>query len=232
MRLGVEWTGRLYAALARHFFAGVLVLTPLAAVLWIVWGVLELMWRLPNLLPAVWRPDNLLDSATAAGFLRTALVLAGLLVVTAAVSVLGWLSTRFLGRRVLEAIDEIIDRIPVLRSIYSALGQLLKTMAPGGGRQFRRVVYVEYPRKGLWTLAFVTGESKSEEFPFGHLCIYVPTTPNPTSGFYLVVPESDLKSSNMSVEEAFKTILSLGVAQGGAGGNRRSSSSPASKGQA
>ncbi len=101
----------------------------------------------------------------------------------------------------------------MVRSVYSALDQLLRTLAAGGGKQFNRVVYVEYPRKGIWALAFVTGPAREKHIPEGHLNIYIPTTPNPTSGFHLIVSEADVRESGMTVEHAFKTILSLGIAQ-------------------
>ena len=126
---------------------------------------------------------------------------------------LGWFSRRYLGKKSLELIEEIILRIPVLRGIYTALTQMLRALTVGGGQQFHRVVYLEYPRKGLWTLAFVTGPAKGPAVPPHHLNVYVPTTPNPTSGFYLIVPEGEVRESHMKVDEAFKTILSLGIAQ-------------------
>jgi uncharacterized membrane protein len=103
----------------------------------------------------------------------------------------------------------------VIRGVYSALDQLLRTLANGGGQQFNRVVYIEYPRKGLLAIAFVTGPARGPAVPPGHLNVYVPTTPNPTSGFHLIVPENEVRESLLKVEDAFKTILSLGLAQPG-----------------
>ena len=114
----------------------------------------------------------------------------------------------------------------MLRSIYGALEQLLHTLAQGGGAQFRRVVYIEYPRKDVWALAFVTGPARAPGFPDGYLNVYVPTTPNPTSGFHLLVAEAEVRPSELSVEEAFKTILSLGIAQSSIGPARRMTPAP------
>ncbi len=129
------------------------------------------------------------------------------------ISALGWASKQFIGRKILDLLADLIQRIPVLRGVYSSLDQLLKTLVSGNGQQFSRVVYVEYPRKGVWVIAFVTGPAKGPAIPPAHLNIYVPTTPNPTSGFHLIVPETDVRETQMKVEEAFKTLLSLGIAQ-------------------
>ena len=200
------------ALLKRHFFAGLLVLIPLAVIAWIVLAALHSIWSLHLLLPESWRPEVLLPDPALATLLNIAFTLAAALVLAMGVSLLGWISKQFLGRKALELLADLIHRIPFIRSIYSALDQLLKTLAAGGGQQFNRVVYVEYPRKGIWALAFVTGPARGRGVPEHHLNIYVPTTPNPTSGFHLIVPESDVKESHLKVEEAFRTILSLGIA--------------------
>jgi uncharacterized membrane protein len=158
-----------------------------------------------QLLPESLRPENSAMSLVIT--IGMALMLAIL------VSLLGWISKQYIGKKTLLGIEYLIQRIPVIRSIYSALDQLLKTLAAGGGQQFSRVVYLEYPRKGIWALAFVTGPAHGPNVPPRHLNVYVPTTPNPTSGFHLIVPEDDVRDSHMKVEDAFKTILSLGIAQ-------------------
>ena len=192
--------------LREHFFAGVLVLIPLAVSAWLLGTLLGALWGLHLLLPEALRPDTPAFKA----LLTLGLALLGAL----AVSFLGWASKQYLGRKFLEMLGELIQRIPVVRSIYSALDQLLKTLASGDGSQFSRVVYVEYPRKGCWALAFVTGPVRGHAPQDGLLNLYVPTTPNPTSGFHLMVAEAEVRESHLSVENAFKTLLSLGIAQG------------------
>lgn len=203
------------ALVRRNFLSGVLVVIPLAVAVWILAGALGALWQLPDVLPRAWRPESLFHNRAAALVIRIALMLslAGLLAL--GISILGWMSKQFLGKKMLDFVESrIIERIPIVRSIYSALDQLLQTMAAGGGgQQFSRVVYVEYPRRGSWALAFVTGAAKGPNVMPGHLNVYVPTTPNPTSGFHLMVPEAEVRESQMKVEEAFKTILSLGIAQ-------------------
>ena len=197
-----------------HFFAGLLVVMPFAVITWILMGVLGALWSLHQVFPEELRPA----SGTTLGLLfNLGFTVALSLVLALSISIVGWTSKQFLGKRILEFLAEIISHIPVIRSIYGALDQLLQTMSSGGGQQFSRVVYVEYPRKGVWALAFVTAPARvpavsvTEKF----VNLYVPTTPNPTSGFHLIVPEAEVRESGMSVEDAFRTILSLGIAQPG-----------------
>ncbi len=206
------------ALMRAHFFAGLLVVIPLAVIGWMITAALGALWELHTFLPEQWRPENFADPVLAL-LVNVAFTAALALVLAFGVSMLGWSSKQFLGRKVLDFLaEDVIQRIPVVRSVYSALDQLLRTMAAGGSQQFSRVVYVEYPRKGVLALAFVTGAAKGPNLPPGYLNVYVPTTPNPTSGFHLLVPESEVRESHLSVEDAFKTLLSLGIAQGGAPG--------------
>ena len=152
--------------LKSYFFAGILVLIPLGVIAWILAGALGALWRLHELLPDAWQPENYLPDPGLARLLNVAFVIVAVLVLATGVSVLGWVSRQYLGRKALDFIgEEIIQRIPVVRSVYSALDQLLRTLAAGGGQQFNRVVYVEYPRKGIWALAFVTGAAREKIFP-------------------------------------------------------------------
>ncbi len=196
-----------------HFFAGMLVLLPLGVIAWIIAWVMGMLWKLHTLVPEALRPENYFSSPTAAALVNLLFTLAVTLGLAIAISLLGWSSRHYVGQKALEFIGDGIQRIPVIRSVYSALDQLLRTFSAGGGQQFNRVVYIEYPRKGIWALAFVTSAARGPGAPEHHLNVYVPTTPNPTSGFHLIVSESEVRESHLSVEEAFKTILSLGIAQ-------------------
>jgi uncharacterized membrane protein len=204
---------RISALLRSYFFSGILIVIPIAAIVWIGAAFIDAMWQLQFLLPEAWRPESWISDPSLVAVVDFTIVvgLAGLLAL--GISILGWISTQYLGKRLLSALSDLIQRIPVLRSVYNALDQLLRTMASGDGKQFSRVVYLEYPRKGVWTLAFVTGPARGPALPPGHLNVYVPTTPNPTSGFHLIVSESEVRDSGLKVEDAFKTILSLGIAQ-------------------
>ncbi len=218
-RLQFDQLPRIRALLRSHFLSGLLVVTPLGVIGWILIAALRWLWQLPDLLPLSWKPASWLPDPSLA-FLADAVLVLGIIAALAlGISLAGWVSKQLLGQKLLEYFaDHIIQRIPVLRSVYHALDQLLRTFASGdGARQFNRVVYLEYPRKGLWTLAFVTSPAHADQLPAGLLNVYVPTTPNPTSGFHLIVPEAELKETDLSVEEAFRIILSLGIAQSGSG---------------
>src|SRR5260221_484957 len=133
---------KLGALIRGHFLAGLFVLLPIAVAVWMLVWALGMLWRLRELMPEALRPDN--------SFVEIGVVVGVSLLLALGVSVLGWVSTQLLGKKILEFIGEVIQRIPVVRSIYGALDQLLKTMAMNGGaQQFNRVVYLEYPRKGI-----------------------------------------------------------------------------------
>lgn len=197
----------------KNFLTGVFVLAPLAVVVWIIFRVFETLWTLQEILPEHWNPENYFSSFTA-NFLN--LIITALLTFTfiVLISLLGWASKQYLGARFLGILSYFIQHIPIVRAIYTSLNQLLKTMASSDKQQFNRVVYLEYPRKGTWAIAFVTGKAHFDKSStVDYLNVFVPTTPNPTSGFHLIVPEDEVKDAHLSVEEAFKTILSLGIAQ-------------------
>jgi uncharacterized membrane protein len=201
---------KLYTLLQKHFFTGILVITPFVIIVWILFKTLGLLSHLQTILPLSWRPESwILSLVFTAGV--SFLILLG-------ISILGWASKLYLGQKLLELLSEIIHHIPVLRSIYGALEQLMNAMTPGrgGGQQFSRVVYIEWPRKGIWVIAFVTSPAKGTNLPSGFLNVFLPATPNPTSGFHLIVAEEEVREASMTVEAAFKTILSLGLAQSSA----------------
>lgn len=196
----------------RHFLTGVFVLIPFVVVAWILGKIFAALWTLHLLIPEEWKPIYHFDPIVAQ-LLNFAATVGLTLIFAFLVSSLGWFSKKILGARVLSFLSRIVQRIPVVRAVFTSLSQLLKTMASGDEQQFSRVVYLEYPRAGTWALAFVTSSARS---PLGdgerYINVYVPTTPNPTSGFHLIVAESSVRDSHMSVEDAFKTILSLGIA--------------------
>lgn len=118
--------------------------------------------------------------------------------------------TNFLGRKFFEIGEKIVKKVPLVSSIYYSIKQILDTITNSSTDEFKGTVYIQYPRKGLWTMAFISGESISESGKtFFHL--FVPTTPNPTSGFFLMIPKEDAIESNMSVEDGLKTIISGGL---------------------
>ena len=123
---------------------------------------------------------------------------------------LGILVTNFLGRKIFDLGERFVKRVPVVNTIYSTLKQITDTFTKGTTDAFEGAVYIQYPRVGLWTLAFISGQSIDKNgIPYYHL--FVPTTPNPTSGFFLIIPQADAVQSDMSVEEGLKTIISGGM---------------------
>ena len=122
----------------------------------------------------------------------------------------GLLSANLAGKKLLEFFDRLLENLPVVKTVYTASKQLVEAVSPGGRRAFRRVVLVEFPRKGAWAVAFVTGEGVAP-LSAGHATVYVPTAINPTSGFVLIVPDGDLLETGLSVEDGLKMVVSGGV---------------------
>ena len=205
----------LVALFRGNFLTGAFILIPIGVVAWLLLKVFHALWTFQAILPEAWKPENHFDTFTA-NLLNFAIVIGLGILLLFLISIFGWISKQYIGLRILDIIAHFIERIPVIRSVYSSLSQLLKTIGSGDKKQFSRVVYLEYPRKGAYALAFVTGPAKAVDTTHGQkpwLNVYVPTTPNPTSGFHLIVNEDEVKDSGMSVEEAFKVILSLGIAR-------------------
>jgi uncharacterized membrane protein len=134
----------------------------------------------------------------------------GILLTLALIFSLGALVTNFLGRKIFDLGEKIVKRVPIVNTIYSTLKQITDTFTKGTSETFEGAVYIQYPRQGLWTMAFISGQSKTKDgVAYYHL--FVPTTPNPTSGFFLMIPQSDAVPTGMSVEEGLKTIISGGM---------------------
>ncbi len=193
------------SALRRYIVAGLLIWVPLGVTFLVIKLLIDLMDRTLVLIPAPYRPENLL------GFKIPGL---GVALTVLVVIVTGMIFANLFGRRLVRIWEEILARIPLVRWIYSSVKQITETLFSAKGKSFRKVVLVEYPRRDLWTLAFVTGNTAPmfEDITGEDLVnIYVPTTPNPTSGFFLMVPKKDIIELEMSVEAGLKTILSTGV---------------------
>ena len=134
----------------------------------------------------------------------------GILITLILIYLLGALTTNFLGKKIISIGETILNRVPLVSTIYSTLKQLTDTISKNSMDAFEGAVYLEYPRPGVWTMAFISGESKdSNDTSYYHL--FVPTTPNPTSGFFLIIPKKDTLPSGMSVEDGLKTIISGGI---------------------
>ena len=193
------------ARMRRYLITGLLVWLPLGVTVLVVKLLVDMMDQTLLLLPAAYRPENLL------GF-----NIPGLGVVLSVLVVLftGVVMAHFFGQQLLAAWESILNRIPLVRSIYASVKQLSETLLSTGGQSFRKVLLIEYPRRGLWTLAFQTGTTVGEaQAKTGEevISVYVPTTPNPTSGFFIMVPRKDTVEMDMSVDEGLKMIISMGV---------------------
>lgn len=138
----------------------------------------------------------------------------GLLLALLFFVLVGWLTTNILGRFFVRISEYFVDRMPVIRTLYGSIKQILETIMASQSQAFREAVLVEYPRKGVWAIGFLTGETKGEAQDLTDketVNVFVPTTPNPTSGFLLFFPKEDIKKLDMSVEEAVKLVVSAGI---------------------
>ena len=134
----------------------------------------------------------------------------GIILTIILIYLLGIIVTNFLGRKIFDIGESIVKRVPIVSMIYTTLKQITDTFTKGTTDAFEGVIYIQYPRQGLWTMAFISGKSENKDgIPYFH--IFVPTTPNPTSGFFLLVPQADAISTGMTVEEGLKTIISGGL---------------------
>lgn len=189
----------------RYLIAGLLVWVPLGITVLVVKLLVDLMDQTLLLLPPGWRPNALLGfSMPGLGFVLSFIV----------VLATGMIAANILGRRLVSAWESLLARIPLVRNIYSAVKQLLQSVFSAGSTSFRRVLLIQYPRKGIWTVGFQTGGGAQEiqaKTETEVVTVFVPTTPNPTSGFIIVVPQDEVIELDMSVEDGLKLIMSLGV---------------------
>jgi len=189
----------------RYLITGLLVWLPLGVTVLVVKLLVDTMDQTLLLLPEAFRPDHLL------GFHIPGL---GVLLSVLVILTTGVIMAHFFGQQILAAWESILNRIPLVRSIYASVKQLSETLLSTGGQSFRKVLLIEYPRRGAWTLAFQTGTEVGEaQAKTGEevISVYVPTTPNPTSGFFLMLPSKDVVELDMSVDEGLKMIISMGV---------------------
>lgn len=193
---------RLKESLRRYFFAGLLVLLPLVITLWLLAWIVSWMDSLLDVLPPALRPSTYVPLPGLGAIITLSLII-----------FLGFLATRAVTRRALAAWDGFLIRIPIFRGVYSSVQKLVENIFSQENGT-RRVVLVEYPRKGMFTVGFATGYAAGELGRFSEdrlVNVFVPTTPNPTAGFYLLVPEREVVTLQMTPEEAFKLIVSGGM---------------------
>ena len=189
----------------RYFLTGIVVLIPLVITVWVLRLIVNTLDQTLYLLPAQYRPAALFG-----------MDIPGLGVLLALVIVLltGAVAANLLGQRLLEFGEVLLARIPIVSSIYASVKQVSDTLFSGSGQAFRKVLLIRYPHGNCWALAFQTGFPQGDlalKLGVPHVSVYVPTTPNPTSGFFLMVPLSDVIELDVAVDDALKYIISMGV---------------------
>lgn len=189
----------------KYFITGLLVLVPLFITVWVISGLVGMMDQSLFLLPETWRPKAQLGlEIPGMGAILTLLI----------IFVTGVIATNFFGKRMILIWEALLARVPVVKSIYASVKQVSDTLFSDSGNAFRQAVLVQFPRPGAWTIAFVTGKPGGDvanHLSGDYLSVYVPTTPNPTGGYFLMLPRADVVELDMSVDDALKYIISMGV---------------------
>ena len=197
----------------KYLLTGLLVWTPLAITVWVLTWLLGAMDGLFAWLLSA--PQALLPASAHASIEQLRRVPGmGVLVLGLGLLLTGIFATNIFGQWWLRQWSRVLHKIPIVRSVYSSVKQVSDTLFSSSGNAFREAVLVQYPRHGSWTIAFVTGKPGGEvahHLAGTYVSVYVPTTPNPTSGFFLMMPRADVVALDMSVDEALKYIISMGV---------------------
>jgi len=191
----------IFAKIRNNFIAGVVVLIPIGITLYLTLFIIRISSKV---IPKEINPNNYLPFDIPGVEILIALVI---------ITLIGWLSLSFLGKKFFELFNNILKKIPILRTIYSAIGQMTESFTKTDNKQ-KSVVLLEYPRKGVWAVGFATKENEGlikEKIKEDLINVFVPTTPNPTSGFLLLVPKKDLIFLDISFEQASKFIVSAGT---------------------
>ena len=185
----------------KYLITGLLVWIPLAITLWVLEAIVTTMDQTLHLLPPEWQPKIYIPGL-------------GVVLTVAVVLLTGLFVSNLLGQKLLRLWEGILKRIPVVNSIYGGVKQVSDTLFSPGGQAFRKALLVQYPRHGSWTIAFMTGQPGGDvatHLTDDYVSVYVPTTPNPTSGFFLMMPRADTIELDMSVDDALKYVISMGV---------------------
>ncbi|HEY5597354.1 MAG TPA: DUF502 domain-containing protein [Kiloniellales bacterium] len=192
--------------LRNYFFAGILVTAPISITIWVTWEVLTFVDnQVVPLVPPAWNPET---------YLPFSIPGLGVLVMIVFLTAVGFFTAGLVGRTLVGLGEGILDRMPVIRGIYSAVKQLIETVFKEKSRAFRDVVLIQYPRPDSWAIGFITGETETNVqhgTPKNVVNVFLPTTPNPTSGFLLFVPENEVVPLSMSIEEGIKMVVSGGI---------------------
>lgn len=189
----------------KYLITGLLVLVPLVITIWVLKSLIGIMDQSLLLLPEEWHPHTLFGRDIP-GF--------GVIVTFVIVMTTGVIATNFFGMQIILLWEKLLNRLPVVKSIYSSVKQVSDTLFSDSGNAFRKAVLVQFPREGAWTIAFLTGTPGGDvanHLRGEYVSVFVPTTPNPTGGYFLMMPKADVVELDMSVDEALKYIISMGV---------------------
>ena len=203
MRIGA------FARLRNYFLTGLIICAPVGITAYLVWSLIGWVdsWIIPYI-PAVYNPDTYLPFSMP-GF--------GLIIALFIITVVGFLTAGYIGRTIWSYGEVMLDQMPVVRNLYSGLKQIFQTVLSDKSSSFQQVGLIQYPRKGLWAIVFIATETRGEvdeylmESNKDTVSVFLPTTPNPTSGFLLFVPKEDIKILDMNVEAAAKLVISAGL---------------------
>ncbi|MCX7823924.1 MAG: DUF502 domain-containing protein [Syntrophobacterales bacterium] len=206
---------RLHVALRNYFVAGILTVVPISISGYVIYLILHNADKIFTLLPPKFNPKS---------YLPFNIPGLGIVFVLGGIFLIGLLVRNYIGSRIIDFGEALLYRIPLIRPLYSAVKQLLGAIFSESSRSFQRVALIQFPRKGIYAICFVTGVATGEVQDLTAervVNVFLPTTPNPTSGFYLLVPESELIETTLTVEEAFKLIVSGGLASSNSGPNNK-----------
>jgi uncharacterized membrane protein len=189
----------------KYLITGLLIWIPLVITIWVLKVIFDALDQSLLLLPAEFRTE---------AWLGTHIPGLGAILTVLVVLLTGVFATNFFGARLVQLWHDVLHRIPVVNSIYSSVKQISDTLFSSSGEAFRKALLVQWPREGMWTIAFMTGTPGGEvakHVPPDCIAVYVPTTPNPTGGYFVVVPRKDVIELEMTVDQALKYIISMGV---------------------
>jgi uncharacterized membrane protein len=205
-------------SIKRYLITGLLVWVPLAITVWVLSLILGTLDRVAALIPFWARPDYWLIQTLAPYFpsieMNRTIPGFGILMALAVLLGTGLFAANILGQRLIYFWESILTRIPIVRSIYTSVKQVSDTLFSGSGQAFRQALLVRFPHENAWTIGFLTGTPGGEvacHLPGEYISVYVPTTPNPTSGYFIIVAKASVIELNISVDEALKYVISMGV---------------------
>jgi uncharacterized membrane protein len=191
--------------LRKYFITGLLIWIPIVVTIWVLKFIFDFLDQSLLLVPAAFQTESLLGVHIPG---------LGAILTVAVVFATGFLATNFVGAQLVQFWHDVLNRIPVVNSIYSSVKQISDTLFSSSGQAFSKAVLVQWPHEGAWTIAFLTGTPGGDvvnHVPPDCLSVYVPTTPNPTGGYFIIVKRSDLIELDMTVDQALKYIISMGV---------------------